>query len=257
MFETSVVQAQAKAGGSRLRLLTVSVLAHSAIIIGIVATSIASVEFPANAPDESAAAPLFVQVRIPPPLGNPDGGAKPQKPAQPAPQKPATPVNQITAPQDVPQTIPTLEPPSNGTTTGPSTSEGTGTGTQPGPVGVPWGEEDGVGELDGPPITTTIAPVEEKIYQAHEVKAPVKIFTPAPQYPQILTKTRMRATVVVRCVIDRNGNVRDAQIIVPASMPPFNDAVLRTVQTWRFQPGSFNGKAVDSYLNLTVHFAVN
>lgn len=257
MFETSVVQAQAKAGGSRLRLLTVSVLAHSAIVVGIVATSIASVEFPSHAPDESAAAPLFVQLRIPPPLGNPNGGAKPQQPAQPAAQKPAPVPNQVTAPPEVPNTIPTLEPPSSGTNIGPSTGEATGTGTEPGPVGVPWGQEGGVGDIDGPPITTTIAPVEEKIYQAHEVKAPVKIFTPSPQYPHHLTKTGMRATVVVRCVIDRNGNVRDAQVIVPASMPPFNDAVLRAVQTWRFQPGSFNGKAVDSYLNLTVNFAVN
>lgn len=256
MFETSVVQAQTKAATGRLRLLTVSVLAHSAVIVGVVAVSLASVEFPADAPDEFAAAPLFMQVQIPPRLGNPDGGAP--KPQQPAAQKPAPQPNVVTAPQQTPETIPTLEPATNNNTgIGPATAEeGTGTGTQPGPVGVPWGVEDGV-DIDGPPITTTIAPVEQKIYQAHEVKAPVKIYSPPPPYPQILMRTRMRATVVVRCVIDKNGNVRDPQIIVPASMPPFNDSVLRTVQTWRFQPGSLNGNAVDSYLNLTVNFAVN
>ncbi|HYH06007.1 MAG TPA: energy transducer TonB [Thermoanaerobaculia bacterium] len=255
MFETSVVQAQAKAAGSRLRLLTVSVVAHSAVIIGIVATGIASVEFPTDAPDENAAAPLFVQVRIPPPLGNPNGGAKPQ-PSQPAPQKPAPQPNQVTAPVDVPENIPTLEPPST-PGTGEATGEATGTGTEPGPVGVPWGEEGGVGPIDGPPITTTMAPVEEKIYEAHEVKAPVPLFKPSPQYPPVLIRTKMRATVIVRCVIDRNGHVQDPQVIVPAVMPPFNESVLKTVRTWRYTPGSVNGKAVDSYLNVTVTFAVN
>jgi TonB family protein len=255
MFETSMVQARVRGRGARLRLLTVSVVAHSAIVIGIVATSIASVRFPANAPDEFANAPLLLQVAIPPKLGTPDGGGA--KPQQPTP-KPATPppTNVVTAPPATPDEIPTVEPATTTGTGAENAEPGTGTGTQPGPVGVPWGVEGGV-DIDGPPVTATMEPVEEKIYQAHEVKAPVKLFTPPPPYPQVLIRSRMPATVVVRCIIDKNGHVRDPQVIVPASMPPFNESVLKTVQTWRFQPGSFNGKAVDSYLNLTVKFAVN
>lgn len=254
MFETSVIRAHTQAARGRMSLLTVSILAHSAVIVGVVAAGIASVEFPAHAPAEFAAAPVFVNLRIPPPLGNPNGGAKPQQPQQPAvkPPAPRPNPNQLTAPSTMPETIPTVEAPAPGT----GEATGPGTGTEPGPKGVPWGEEGSLGDLDAPPAITNVQPVQEKIYEAHEVKAPVGIHRPHPPYPQILLKTKMRATVVVRCIIDKNGNVRDAQIIVPDPLPPFNAAVLDTVQTWRFTPGSLNGQAVETYLNLTVNFAV-
>lgn len=250
MFETSVVQAHAQAARGRLRLLTISVLAHTAVV-GVVAVGIASVEFPAQPPDEIATVPIFADVRIPPPLGTPDGGAKPQPQPQ-APRPPAPQPNQVTAPPAVPETIPDV--PSGSSSGGEVVGEGTG--TQPGPVGVPWGVAGSPGDIDAPPFGAATQPVETKIYEAHEVKAPVGVYRPHPPYPNVLLRTKMKATVVVRCVIDRNGNVRDAQILVPA-LPPFNESVLRTVQTWRFTPGSLNGQAVDTYLNLTVNFAVN
>src|SRR3712207_4529273 len=99
MFETSVVRAQAQPAGSRLSLLTMSLIAHSAVVIGAIAASIATVDFPTHAPDEFAQAPVMLPVRIPPPLGNPNGGAPRPQPAQ---QRQATPPppqpNQLTAP---------------------------------------------------------------------------------------------------------------------------------------------------------------
>lgn len=254
MFETSVIHGQPRAAAGRLSLLTISIIAHSAVIIGAIAASIASVDFPLSAPDELAQAPMFLPVLVPPPLGRPDGGAaKPVEPARPAIPPPQPQPNQITAPLSVPDKVPQLEAPS----TGDSNHTGDPNATVPGPVGVTWGVKDSVGDLDTPPGIVIAQPVAEKIYEASEVKAPVALFHPAPSYPQLLIKTRMRATVVVRCIIDRNGHVRAPQVIVPASMSPFNDAVVTTVQRWRFTPGSLGGRAVESYLNLTVNFAVN
>jgi protein TonB len=70
-----------------------------------------------------------------------------------------------------------------------------------------------------------------------------------------MMKAGLPATVVVRCIIDRNGHVRDAEVIVPA-MPPFNAEVLKAVAQWRFTPGMLNGQPVDTYMNLTVRFEV-
>src|SRR5215212_841841 len=169
MFETSVVTARAIPSRGKYTLLTVSLIAHSAVVIGAVAIGIASVSFPQTAPDEFAQAPIFMPVTIPPPLGNPNAGAQ-QKPAQPQQQKQTTPPpTQITAPPAVPETITPAGPPS----TGNDIADGPASGTVPGPLGVPWGTEHSIGELDAPPATPTQPAVENKIYTVGEVKAPV------------------------------------------------------------------------------------
>jgi protein TonB len=234
--------------------LTISLVAHSAVIVGAIVISVATVDFPSFAPDEYAQAPIFMPVMVPPPLGNPNGGAvRPPEPARPAVPPPQPQTNQITAPSTVPETV----QPAAAPTTGSSTATGDPSATSTEPLGVPWGTAGSLGSLDAPPGVVTTPTVEDKIYAANEVKAPVGLYRPAPPYPQLLIKTRMSATVVVRCVIDKNGHVRDPRITVPAAMSPFNDAVVATVTKWRFTPGSLNGQAVDSYLDLTVRFSVN
>jgi protein TonB len=255
MFETSTIREQAQTAG-RVSLLTASLIAHSTVILGAIAFSIATIDFPTNAPDAFAFSPELIAVRIPPPLGNPNGGApKPQPPAAKSLAAPPVQPNQPTAPSQIPNEIPTVDTPSNIATTAGS-GESNPTGTVPGPVGVPWGTKDSVGDLDAPPAPATNAtPIEEKIYEAHEVKAPVLRHRVDPPYPPQLLKTRIPALVVVRCVIDKNGRVRDPQI-VRAALPPFNAAVLDAVQQWRYTPGSRNGIAVETYLTLTVTFSV-
>ena len=252
MFETSVIRAQAQTARGRVSLLTASVVVHSAVILGALAMSIASVDFPAQSPDEYSRAPVFVPVRIPPPLGNPNGGK--QSKAQTAPVKPAPLPTQPVAPTDVPETIP--EVPSSGTSES-TAAEGTGTGTEPGPVGAPGGVKDSVGDLDAPPVPVDVrvAPPEERIYQPHEVKRAVLLSKVEPRYPPALMKTAMPGTVVVRCVIDKNGNLREPQVL-SATMPPFASEVLRVIDDWKYQPATLNGRPVDMYLELTVHFSI-
>ena len=253
MFETSVVHAQVEAARGRLSLLTASIMAHSAVVVGVLAMSIASVDFPRHSPDEYSRAPVFMPVRIPPPLGTPNGGAQP-KPKDTA-VKPAPLPTQPTAPATVPDTITPV--PASGTSESSVAEAGPGTGTEPGPVGVPWGVKDSLGPLDAPPVPadTPVAEPEAKIYEAHEVKAPVLISRADPRYPPALMKTGMPGIVVLRCVIDKNGNLRDPQVLT-ATMPPFEAEVLRVIGQWKYKPATFGGRAVDSYLNLTVHFSV-
>jgi protein TonB len=255
MFETSVIQGQPRVATGRLSLLTISIIAHSAVVIGAIALSIASVDFPISAPDEFSTAPLFMPVLVPPPLGVPNGGAARQpEPARPATPPPQPQTNQITAPSTVPETVIAA---SSTPSTGDSTTTGDPNATSTEPLGVPWGTKDSLGSLDNPPAIVASAPVAERIYEASEVKAPVGIYRPTPPYPQFLVKTRQRATVVFRCVIDKNGHVRDPQILVPAALEPFNTSVMNTVKQWRFTPGSLNGQAVETYLDLTVNFSIN
>jgi periplasmic protein TonB len=253
MFETSVVQARAQAAGGRYSLLTLSLMAHSAVIVGALVASIASTEFPLQAPREFALAPTFMPVTPPPPLGVRPAGPKPVEPVarpQPAVAVPTQPV----APSTVPDTITTAEPIASTVGTGDPSAAADGPS---GPIGVPWGTKGGTGDLDAPPgPATNVQPEPEKIYEVHEVKAPVALYKPQPEYPSHLIRTRMPATVVVRCIIDKNGHVRDPRIVVPA-MPPFNQAVLNAITNWRYTPGARNGIAVETYMDVTVRFAVN
>ncbi|HEX7807420.1 MAG TPA: TonB family protein, partial [Thermoanaerobaculia bacterium] len=251
MFETSVASARVASKGRRAGLLTASSVFHTAAIFGIVAVSVASVNFPANAPDEYSL-PLIAHVDVPPPLGNPNGGGKPAQPPAEKPKDPPPQPNQITAPTAVPDEVVPAESQStsNNTTAGESTGS-EGDGLVPGPVGVPWGDPNSVSnDLNLPPAIVDTPPVEDRIYQSHEVKAPVIIKRVEPRFPQTMIRTGMSGVVIVRCIIDKNGNVRDPEVIRSA-MPPFDAAVIDAVQQWKFTPGSLRGEAVNCYLNLT------
>lgn len=251
MFETSVIRAQAQAR-SRFSLLTASVAVHSAVILGALAMSIASVDFPKQSPEEYSRYEMAPTPRIPPPLGNPNGGAKPKAPDTPV--KPPPLPTQPVAPSTIPETVTPVA--SSGTSESTAAdSPGTGTGTEPGPVGVPWGVKDSPGDIDAPPVDVPVAQPEERIYQPHEVKRAVLIAKVEPRYPPALMKTGLPGTVVVRCVIDRNGNLRDPQVL-SATMPPFASEVLRVIDQWKYQPATLAGRPVDMYLELTVHFSV-
>jgi TonB family protein len=255
MFETSMVLAQPRPAGRRVGLLTVSLIAHTAAIVGAVAVSVASVDFPKDAPNESA---LFVQVAPPPPLGNPNGGAPPKPAAAPPVKKPDVappPPDQITAPADVPEETPVLDAPSTGDA---NVTAEDGDGRVPGPIGVPWGDPNGVGPLDAPPSPiVNVPPVEEqKIYHvAGDVKAPVLITRVDPLYPEIMRRIRMNKTVAIKGVIDRSGRVRDPEVVM-GDQGPFDDAVIKAVRQWRYKPGTLNGQAVDTYLHVTVTFSI-
>ncbi|HEX7153531.1 MAG TPA: TonB family protein [Thermoanaerobaculia bacterium] len=253
MFETSVVQAQAAAVKSRFSLLTVSLVLHSAAIVGVVAVSIASVEFPTSAPHQFALFQQAMPVVVPPPLGNPNGGKQPTKALEAPKPQPATVLQptQPTAPSTIPTDVPDVA--SNATTT--SSDAGPGNGTVEGPVGQEWGEPGSIGPLDGPPALPTTQPVvEETIYRAVGEVKPARVLRRAePAYPEVMRRAGLAATVRIRCIVDKNGNVRDPEIIM-SSYPPFNDAVLGSLRQWRFAPGTLRGQPVETWFELTVQF---
>jgi TonB family protein len=248
MFETSVVQARALPSRGKYTLLTMSLIAHSAVIVGAVAIGIASTRFPTTAPDEFASPPYLLPVTIPPPLGNPNAGGP--KPAQTQQVKPAPLPTQPVAPTTVPDAI----TPAQSQATGSDVTDGPATG-EPGPIGVPWGVQGSIGDIDAPPTTGPQTPVENKIYTVGEVKAPVILARIEPVYPPALARAGVKGKVAVHCVIDKNGRVRDPQVVF-ATMPAFADSVLRAMKEWRYQPASLNGQAVDCYLDLTVDFGI-
>ncbi len=248
MFETSVIHAEVVAE-RRFGLLSVSFAAHGLIVIAILAASIRTIEFPRNAPNEYAIPVIALPVSIPPALGTPNGGHKQTTP--PAPVKQTVVPTANLAPNTLPdhtETVPAA------TSTGDATTTSGGPGSDQ-PLGVPWGDPHGVGS-DGPPATTptTVEP-DVPLHVGGEVKAPVVIRRVSPLYPRTALAAHMNGTVIVECIIDKSGRIRDARV-VSSTMSLFNQSAIDAVQQWQFAPGSLKGQAVDTIFDLTVTFKV-
>ena len=249
MFETSVVQARAKAAARHPLLFSLSIGAHAAVVIAAVAASVATVSLPKNAPNQ-ATIPVFMH--LPPMQG--DGNVQKKTPAAAPPQvkreaAPSTVVapnvvpDQVTPAATTQATAADLGPP--GGTAGPTT------GDNPGP-GVPWGTPDGV-VPDGPPATA--AP--PKLYTVSgDVKAPVVLRRVTPLYPEAARRIRLPGFVILECIIDQTGHIRDAHV-VRSSFAAFEQPALDAVYQWQFAPGTLGGRPVDVQFDLKVTFQVN
>jgi protein TonB len=248
MFETSVIHAEAVAE-KRVGLLTASFAFHGIVVIAIIANGIRTIEFPMNAPKEYAIPVFALPPQPPPALGVPNGGHKQSTP--PAPVKAATPTAD-TAPRTVPDHTEVAQ--SATTSTGETTATGHDIGSDQ-PPGEPWGTRDGVG-TDAPPSTATVAAEPDvPLRITGDVKAPVVIRRVAPLYPKLAITARMNGTVVVECIIDKTGRVREAHVVSSTS-PLFNQSAVDAVQQWQFAPGSLHGNAIDTIFDLTVTFRV-
>ena len=255
MFDTSLVRAHTVAASRRYTLFAISIALHSAVAVAAISLTLTSVEFPKAAPDQVE---VYRPVGPPPPLGTPEGEG-PKKITPPVDKKPE-PVKQpdvVTQPQAIPEETPLPEPATDVPSTtdtgdpagGDTTQSGTGTGS--GPFGSPEGVPGGLGtELGGNGVLPGTGPLTP----GGEVRSATVVRKVEPNYPQFMLKAGVKSgIVVVRCVIDEQGRIRDPQII-RTTHAGFNNAVLDAVRQWTFVPGTFRGQPVDTWFELTVSF---
>jgi TonB family protein len=74
------------------------------------------------------------------------------------------------------------------------------------------------------------------------------------QYPEAAMAAQVEGAVVTEIVVDTTGAVIDARIV--RSIPELDEAALRAVQKWRFEPTMVNGKAVPVRMTTTVNFTL-
>ena len=249
MFDTSIVRARAATGPHRVTILTASLAIHSAAVIAAITMSIASANFPDDAPKQAAIyTPEVFPVAPPPPLGTQRQAQQPEPP-QAQPREIVTPPQQQTAPPEIPAETPQVDVPVSGGGE-PATDQGSGT------VGVPWGDRNGVdvGQQFGTPGGTGTQELPFTPGSGGVTSARV-LSRVQPQFPPSMIRAIRSATVVVTCVIDKEGRIREPKIVM-SSYPPFNQAVLDALHQWTFAPGMRSGQPVDTYFELKVQFQV-
>lgn len=88
------------------------------------------------------------------------------------------------------------------------------------------------------------------------VKAPVKVNTPDPEYTESARAARVEGVVIIETIIDKRGRVRSTKIVKDQPMG-LGAAAERAVKGWTFKPATLNGKPVEVYYNLTVNFQLD
>ncbi|HEX2164091.1 MAG TPA: energy transducer TonB [Thermoanaerobaculia bacterium] len=104
---------------------------------------------------------------------------------------------------------------------------------------------------EGPPPSEPEGP----IHVGGDVKAPVKVSAPQPQYTEIARKARIQGVVIVQAIINKQGDVTDVKVLKGLPMG-LDEAAVDAIRKWKFEPATLNGKPVDVYYNLTVNFTL-
>jgi len=239
MFENSLVHARSRTVDRRFAWLSLSIAIHTAAIAAVIAASVASTSFPSQAPKEVQIPILLPIMSLPPALGTPHPAPRKSVPAAPKTQE-------LPRPDAAPSTIPANVQPA-------ATPPAPDTAPHDGPfddAGVPWGAKIGV-RPDGPPSSDIAGPLPV----GGDVKAPIAIRRVTPVYPRIALQARKNGWVLLKCIIDKSGHIRDAQVIA-SSFGAFEPPAMDAVQQWLFAPGTLNGQPVDVIFELKVTFEV-
>ena len=94
------------------------------------------------------------------------------------------------------------------------------------------------------------------VHVSGDVTRPIKIFSPAPNYPEEARTARIQGVVIMQVIIDHHGNVVEPKILKDLPMG-IGQAAKDAVSTWIFEPATLNDRPIDVYYNLTVNFRLD
>ena len=87
------------------------------------------------------------------------------------------------------------------------------------------------------------------------IREPRRIHGAVPPYPELARRARVQGKVVLECVIDERGRVRNVRVV--SGHPLLADASAATVGAWTYTPTTLNGQAIAVILNVTVKFELD
>jgi TonB family protein len=107
------------------------------------------------------------------------------------------------------------------------------------------------GPVEAPPPPEPTGPV--RFVVGGDITRPEKLHAPPPLYPEAARRARITGAVIIECLIDRNGTVRETTVLkgLPLGV---TEAALDAVAKWRFKPSTLNGNPVEVIYMLTVNF---
>lgn len=110
-------------------------------------------------------------------------------------------------------------------------------------VGRPDGIPKGLGDFGHP----RLASVDDLDH------APRAVAQPSPLYPEPMRRDGVNGSVTVAFVVDIEGRVVSARV-ARSTHRGFEDAAVRAVRRWRFEPGTQNGRKVSFRMAVPIEF---
>jgi periplasmic protein TonB len=246
MFENSVVESRQRHRNRRKTLtLPISVAFHLLAISGAVLGSVWSARFPDLPPR------LYDQLHHAAPLPPMQPASRPaasqlRRSSAEAARQSSTPAATEQAPLLVPSSTPQAAEgagtASDGDRNRTESAVGSGAGEHGGQSSDTGDGEGGATEFHQGPYRVS-----------GDVRAPVIVRRVDPDYPRMAVATRLTGTVVLECIIDRQGRVREVSVS-RGSHPLLDQAAVEAVRQWEFRPGSLSGEMVETIFHLTVRF---
>jgi protein TonB len=134
-----------------------------------------------------------------------------------------------------------IGPPSNGAGSGSGIGSGKGGGVGSGTGG-------GVGPGEGGGIGGGVyAP------GSGGVTAPIAIYRPDPDFSDEARKARLQGTVVLDIIVDETGKARNIRVRQSLGLG-LDEQAIKTLQLWRFKPGTKGGRPVAVWATVHVGF---
>lgn len=103
----------------------------------------------------------------------------------------------------------------------------------------------------GPAIA---APGPQRFSLGQVDRAPLSKGQVPPPYPYLARRRGIEGAVTVRFLVDRQGEVRNLEVLQAKPSGIFEETVLKTVARWRFTPGVKDGEAVETWVETTIRF---
>ncbi|MFO7655243.1 MAG: energy transducer TonB [Candidatus Krumholzibacteriia bacterium] len=120
-----------------------------------------------------------------------------------------------------------------------------------------------MGEISPPALEVRVVPqplgplgVPDLVFTEAELDSRPRPVAQPVDYPYRARQRGTEGEVTVRMLVHEDGTVSDVQIL--ESRPPgvFDQAVLRSVPRWRFEPGRIDGENVASRVVTTISFMI-
>lgn len=101
-----------------------------------------------------------------------------------------------------------------------------------------------------PPVEATPEPVVPPSADAQEVN------NPAPAYPAISKKLKEEGTVLLTILVTKEGRVAEVQIKTSSGYKRLDDAAVRAIKRWKFNPATQAGEPIDYWYEIDFEFSL-